>query len=177
MDLTKIDNDLDPKTLCVRAVVETPRGGRNKFAYDPKIKAFRLHFLLPEGMAFPLDFGFIPGTKADDGDPVDVLVLADDPLPTGAVVKVRLLADIEAEQSDAKETVRNDRLLAISEHTHLFGKVRTVEDLGPNFLEQLTSFFTNYNALRGRKFKVLKTQPAEAAAALITKRGRQSKGG
>jgi inorganic pyrophosphatase len=174
MNLTKIDNELDPKTFCVRAVVETPRGGRSKFAYDPKIKAFRLHYLLPEGMAFPLDFGFIPGTKAEDGDPVDVLVLADEPLPTGAIVHVRLLADIEAEQSDATETVRNDRLLGVSEHSHLFAEVKAVEDLGPNFMSQLTSFFTNYNALRGRKFRVLKTQSAEAAAALITKRSRNS---
>jgi inorganic pyrophosphatase len=177
MNLTKIDNELDPKALCVRAIVETPRGGRSKFAYDPEIKAFRLHYLLPEGMAFPLDFGFIPGTKAEDGDPVDVLVLSDEPLPTGAVVKVRLLADIEAEQTDEKETVRNDRLLGVSEHTHLFAEVTSIEDLGPNFMDQLTSFFTNYNALRGRKFKVLKTQSAEAAVALIKERSGQTKGG
>jgi inorganic pyrophosphatase len=172
MDLTKIDNELDAETLCVRAVVETPRGGRSKFAYDPDIKAFRLHYLLPEGMTFPLDFGFIPNTKAEDGDPVDVLVLSDEPLPTGAIVKVRLIADIEAEQCDEKQAVRNDRLLGVSEHTHLFAEVKSVDDLGPNFMRQLSSFFINYNRLRGRKFKILKTQSAEAAVALINQRVR-----
>ena len=63
----------------LRVVIETPKGSRNKFAFNPDERIFELKKVLPAGMAFPYDFGFVPSTKADDGDPVDVLVLMDEP--------------------------------------------------------------------------------------------------
>lgn len=169
MDLSTIPNELDERSGCVRAVIETPARGRTKFGYEPKIKAFEVHFLLPEGMSFPLNFGFVPGTRAEDGDPLDILVLADEPLPTGSVVTARLVGAIEAEQSSKEKTVRNDRLVAVSQQTHLFAKVASMDDLGPEFLPQLKSFWINYNKLRGRKFKVLSTRGGPEAARLVRK--------
>ena len=64
----------------IQIVIETPKGSRNKFAFDPEQKAFQLKKVLPVGMAFPYKFGFVPSTKAEDGDPVDVLVLMDEPV-------------------------------------------------------------------------------------------------
>lgn len=72
--LRPIDKDDD---LAVQVVIETPKGSRNKFAYDPKLGVFKLKRVLPEGMVFPYEFGFVPSTKAEDGDPVDVLILMD----------------------------------------------------------------------------------------------------
>ena len=78
-DLNALPNLLDPKKRTCRAIIETPRGKRNKFDYDPELDLFVLGGLLPEGMVFPFDFGFIPGTLGGDGDPLDILVLMDAP--------------------------------------------------------------------------------------------------
>jgi inorganic pyrophosphatase len=74
--LKPVDSD-DKKIL--RVVIETPKGSPNKFAFDPKKQIFGLKKVLPAGMAFPYDFGSVPSTKADDGDPTDVLVSMDEP--------------------------------------------------------------------------------------------------
>ncbi len=71
----------------LRVVIETPKGSRNKFAFNTEARVFELKKVLPAGMAFPYDFGFVPSTKADDGDPVDVLVLMDEPAFPGCVLK------------------------------------------------------------------------------------------
>lgn len=62
----------DPESDALIAVIETPRGSRNKYDYDPDLKVFRLAAVLPQGTVFPYDFGFFPSTKAEDGDPLDV---------------------------------------------------------------------------------------------------------
>ena len=80
----------------VNAVIETPRGNRTKLAFDAKLKAFAVKKVLPQGMSFPFDFGFVPSTRGEDDDPVDVLVLMDEALPTGTVVPSRLIGVIEA---------------------------------------------------------------------------------
>lgn len=88
----------------IRVVIETPKGSRNKYAFDPEEKVFELKKVLPAGMDFPFDFGFVPSTKAADGDPVDVLVLMDEPAFTGCVLKCRIIGIIEGEQGDKVDT-------------------------------------------------------------------------
>ena len=80
--------DSDDKQI-LRVVVETPKGSRNKFAFDPDQHLFHLKKVLPTGMAFPYDFGFVPSTEAEDGDPIDVLILMDGPAFPGCVLKCR----------------------------------------------------------------------------------------
>src|SRR6185437_6514777 len=104
----RIPHHLDPKTAVCRAVIETPKGARSKFDYDPKSRLFRLKTVLPEGMSFPLDFGFVPSTLCDDGDPLDVMVLADEPTFTGALLDVRLIGVIEAQEVEDERKERND---------------------------------------------------------------------
>jgi inorganic pyrophosphatase len=79
--LAPLDGDSDQT---IQVVIETPKGSRNKYAFDPEQKVFELKKVIPAGMAFPYDFGFIPSTKAEDGDHVDVLVLMDEPAFPGA---------------------------------------------------------------------------------------------
>jgi inorganic pyrophosphatase len=148
-DLSRLNPQLDGEAVTCRVIIETPKGGRGKLTYDPESGAFMLKRLLPEGMSFPLDFGFVPGTRAQDGDPIDILVLNDEPAAVGTLMSVRLIGVIDAEQTEDGETVRNDRLLAVASVSHLFARIATVEDLGPQFLEHLTAFWENYNALRG----------------------------
>src|SRR3954454_15900549 len=90
-------------------IIETPKGSRNKFNYDPELGLFRLGGVLPLGAVFPFDFGFVPSTLGGDGYPLDVLVLMHEPALTGRLVTVRLSGAIEADQTEDGETTRNDR--------------------------------------------------------------------
>jgi inorganic pyrophosphatase len=166
-DLLKLPHHLDDDTLTCRAIVETEKGNRSKFDYDPETGLFELAGVLPAGMAFPLAFGFISGTKADDGDPIDILILADETLPIGCLVSVRLLGVIEAEQSEGARTVRNDRLVGKVAQSRQYADVQALDRLGSAFVDELCGFFETYNHLRGGDFKVLKIGDAARAAALI----------
>ena len=84
----------------VYAVIETPQGSRNKYDFKPKMNMYELCKVLPAGTAFPLNFGFIPRTLAEDGDPLDVLVITDVPASTGCVIECRVIGVIEAIQTE-----------------------------------------------------------------------------
>lgn len=151
----------------LHVVIETPKGCRNKFAFDPKRRIFELTKVLPAGMTFPYDFGFLPRTEAPDGDPIDVLLLMDEPAFPGCAVRARLIGVIEGEQIDGKKKVRNDRLLAIAEANHSYNYVRKVKDLPDQFLRELQDFFVNYHRLEGKEYRLLGCKGAQAAMTLI----------
>jgi inorganic pyrophosphatase len=93
----------DPKTGDLTVVIETPKGSPNKYDYDSRYGAFRFAAVLPEGMSFPFDFGFVPSTLGDDGDPLDVLLLLDASTPVGCILSARLLGIIKARQGKARQ--------------------------------------------------------------------------
>src|SRR5271170_7832775 len=142
--LTPLDED-DKQTIQV--IIETPKGSRNKYAFDPKQKIFQLMKVLPAGMAFPYDFGFVPSTLAEDGDATDVLVLMDEPAFPGCLLKCRIVGIIEGKQGDKKKAIRNDRIVAIEQDNHSFADIRHVKDLGKEFVDELEQFFVNYHSL------------------------------
>ena len=149
-------SSVDPDTDEVLAVVESPRGSRNKYDYDPKFRAFRLASVLPQGMVFPFDFGFIPSTKAADGDPLDIMVLMDEAAPAGCIIPVRIIGAIEAEQrKKGEDWIRNDRLLGVSVHAHAHARVKALSDLNPDLIAQLEAFFAQYNRLKSVEFRVI----------------------
>ncbi|MFZ0816864.1 MAG: inorganic diphosphatase [Candidatus Sulfotelmatobacter sp.] len=150
--LSSIDQDDDS---IFQVVIETPKGSRNKYAFDAEQKVFELKKVLPAGMAFPYDFGFIPRTIAEDGDPVDVLVLMDEPAFPGCVLKCRLIGIIEGEQGDKKHKERNDRVVAVEKENHSFADIKNVSDLGRTFLRELEDFFVNYHELSGEQYRVI----------------------
>src|SRR5215468_3910876 len=117
-DLTSLPNQLDAKKATCRVIIETPKGCRNKFDYDPETNLFMLAGLLPEGMMFPYDFGFIPSTLGDDGDPLDILVLMDAPAHAGCLIDVRLIGIITAEQMEGGKKESNDRLVGVAVHSY-----------------------------------------------------------
>jgi inorganic pyrophosphatase len=139
----------------VQVVIETPKDSRNKYAFDPKRKVFELKKVLPAGMTFPYDFGFIPRTKAEDGDPVDVLVLMDEPAFPGCVLKCRLVGVIEGEQGKNKDKERNDRIVAVEKENHSFADITHIDDLGKQFVRELEEFFINYHELGGKQYRVI----------------------
>ena len=146
--------DADDGNL-VHVVIETPKASRNKYAFDPELKIFQLKKVLPEGMTFPYDFGFIPSTKAEDGDPVDVLVLMDEPAFAGCLLKCRVIGVIEGEQGKKKQKERNDRIVAIEQANHSFADVNHIRDLGGKFVRELEEFFVNYHEHMGKKYRIL----------------------
>src|SRR5579862_310366 len=93
----------DPETKDLNVVIETPRGSRNKYDYDPDLGAFKLAHVLAEGLTFPNEFGFVPSTLAEDGDPLDVMVLLDAPTAVGCVLTARLIGVIEGNQTEVTE--------------------------------------------------------------------------
>jgi inorganic pyrophosphatase len=150
------------------AVIETPKGSPNKYDYEEAYAAFRLAGVLPEGTAFPYDFGFIPSTLGEDGDPLDLLVFLDSPAVVGCVLTVRLIGVIEAEQrSRTEDWTRNDRLLAVATHAHTHEHVKTLDDLRPRLVDEIEQFFCHYNKLKGGEFKPLRRSGPEAAHKLV----------
>src|SRR6202042_3113176 len=123
----------------LRVVIETPKGSRNKFAFNADDHIFELKKVLPAGMAFPYDFGFVPSTKADDGDPIDVLVLMDEPAFPGCVLLCRIVGVIEGEQTEKgnKKKLRNDRIVAIEQDAHSWQDIKAARDLGDHFSKEL----------------------------------------
>lgn len=138
-----------------RAVIESPQGTRNKLKLDHALHAFRVTHSLPAGMTFPFDFGFIPGTRGQDGDPVDVLILMDAPAFPGAVVRIRLLGVIEALQVERGRSVRNDRLIALADGSTERGSPRRLRDLDEELLAQIETFFIDDNRYQGKRFRPL----------------------
>ncbi len=158
----------------VQVVIETPAGSRNKFAFDPKQSTFILKAVLPAGMTFPYDFGFLPQTIAPDGDALDVLLLMDQPAYPGVCVRARLIGVIEGEQIDGKKKIRNDRLVAVAEANHAYSKVRKLSDLPGQWIKELETFFVNYHGLEGKTYRLLGCKGADAALQLL-KRARTKK--
>jgi inorganic pyrophosphatase len=166
MKLSSLPHLLDKNCKC-RAVVETPKGRRNKFDYDPSIEAFTLGGLLPEGLSFPFDFGFVPSTVADDGDPVDVMILMDEPAHVGCVLDVRIIGVIEAEQSEGKKTIPNHRLVAVAIHSYNHEQLQSISEVSQAVLDQVEEFFISYNKSRGKKFRVLGLHGPKRALKLL----------
>ncbi len=156
-DLTTLPHQLDAKKATCRAIIETPKGCRSKFDYDPESNLFMLGGLLPEGMMFPFDFGFIPSTLGDDGDPLDILVLMDAPAHVGCLIEVRLVGIISAEQSEDGKKETNDRLLGVATHSYDHEDIATIDDVSKTLLSQLEEFFVSYNKQRGKKFRITGT--------------------
>ena len=158
----------DAKTGALRIVIETPKGSRNKYDYDPDCDCLELGTVLPEGMRFPYDFGFVPSTIGDDGDPLDILVLMDAPVVPGCVIQARLIGAIEAKQkAKGEDWIRNDRLIAIAVHSQTHDNAKSIGDLRPHLIEEIRQFFVNYNELRGRKFKPIAEAGPRTAEKLI----------
>lgn len=153
----------------VNVIVDTPKGSRNKYKHDEKTHCFRLSRILPGGASFPHDFGYVPRTLAEDGDPLDVLVISEVPSFSGCNLTVKLIGTISGVQSEKGKSMRNDRLLAVpvtSVNPMLF---EHIDDLPPGWVTEMEHFFVSYNSVQGREFRIIAHGgPKEAEEALAT---------
>ena len=166
---------VDPLTLPAHqdgllvVVIETPQGSGNKLKLDPDLGVYRLDRTLPAGMTFPFDFGFVPRTLAEDGDPLDAIVLLDAPVHPGTVVLARIIGLLEVEQQDGGKGpwIRNDRLVTVAGGPKGHASLRTLRDMDPFRLEAIGAFFAAYHALDGDRIRVTGRAGVAAARAAI----------
>lgn len=124
----------------LRVVVEAPRGSLVKTKYEPALDAIVMSRPLPLGIAYPFDWGFVPSTKADDGDPLDALIIADYGTWPGVVVPTRIIGVVRVSQREKArgKVVRNDRLVVVPDSDDRYDDVR---DLGKRLRSDLEQFF------------------------------------
>ena len=137
----------------VHVVIETPRGSRAKFAYDPKLETFTLTKSLLVGLTYPHDWGFVPSTRADDGDPLDVMVIHDAATFPGLMLACRIIGILQIRQKSKGKSERNDRLFAVPRRSHSERSLRDVRDLSKPFREELEKFFIATDELEDKKLE------------------------
>jgi len=152
----------------ITAMVECPKGYNQKFDYEAESQRFKLSKILPAGMVFPFDFGMIPGTRGEDGDPLDIIIISESGTFPGCLINCRIIGALQAEQTERDgHTMRNDRFLGVPDVSHLFSEINTLDDLPEAILNQLEHFFKNYNEQAGKQFRVTARLSAAQAAELI----------
>jgi inorganic pyrophosphatase len=152
----------------LNVIVDTPKGSRNKYEFDERLGLFKLGGVLAVGHSFPFDFGFIPNTLGGDGDPLDVLVLMDEPAFVGCLVPVRLVGVIEAEQTERDgKTERNDRLIAVAANSRVHTEIKSINDLNETLVDEIEHFFVSYNEAKGKRFKPLGRFAAQKAKKIV----------
>ena len=153
MNFAKIATGADRSR--VHTDVETPRGSRAKFEFDPKLNAFTLSKPLLVGLTYPFDWGFIPATKAPDGDPLDALIIHDAATYPGLVLKCRPIGVLEIEQVSKGKRERNDRLFLIAAQPNFQADLRDVRNMSKHTKEELQKFFAATDALEDKELKFL----------------------
>lgn len=158
----------DDETGDLHVIIDTPKDSRNKYKYDEKLGVFKLGGVLPVGAFFPFDFGYIPNTLGGDGDPVDVLVLMDEPAFVGCLIPSRLIGVICAEQTEEDgKTEKNDRLIAVAANSRTHKDIKSINDLNETLINEIEHFFISYNEAKGKKFKPLGRFAAQKAKSLV----------
>jgi inorganic pyrophosphatase len=151
----------------VNVIVEAPHGSRIKFKYDPKLDVFAVSYVLPRFAAFPFDYGFVPSTLAEDGDPIDIVVLMDAPSSVGCTLLARPIGVIEANQTQEGKTFRNDRLIGGAIASADYARLRSFDELARHSLDAIEQFFICYNVMRNRTFSPIRRADSAAAYELI----------
>ncbi|WP_050401574.1 inorganic diphosphatase [Bradyrhizobium embrapense] len=139
----------------VHAIVETPRGSTCKIDFDPELGFFTLSKPLMSGLSYPYDWGFIPSTRAPDGDPLDVLIIHDAQTYPGVVLKCRPVGILEVEQKAHGKKERNDRIFAVPDRSPAETELMDIRHLPSRACDELEQFFRATNALENKQLKFL----------------------
>jgi len=153
----------EPASGRVHVLIDTPAGSRNKYKYDAALGAFCISRRLPAGLCFPHDFGFIPGTRAEDGDALDAMVLGAEPCFPGCLTATRLIGIVHAEQVESGRRIRNDRLIACAETRVNPALFRELHEVPEEALRAIEVFLEAYNRAEGREFHITGRGGAVAA--------------
>ncbi len=168
-NLTKLPSWVDDDNIF--AVVETPRGSSCKLDFDPEHGVFTLAKPLMAGLTYPYDWGFIPSTKAEDGDPLDVLILHDAQTYPGVVLRCRPVGILEVEQRSKGKKERNDRVLRC-QTGHRSKRISRISVISSHARDDLEQFFRATNALENKELKFLGWHGPNRAAKTIKRLAR-----
>jgi len=152
----------------INVIIEIPKGSKNKYEFDEELGIFKLDRVLYASYQYPLDYGFIPGTRSEDGDHLDALIIGGDPLFTGCLAEVRpigLLNMIDSGEPDAK-------VLAVQASDPRFNTIKDIKDIeasNPHLLKEIINFFETYKILQKKEVKISGWSDAAAAKEEIKK--------
>ncbi len=147
----------------VNAVIEIPAGGVNKYEYDKKLGVFRLDRPLYSPVHYPGDYGFIPSTLAEDGDPLDIVIMVAQPTFTGCLVESRPVGVLQM----VDQGVKDEKILAVSSGNPRFEEVHNYTDIYSHVLREISHFFSIYKDLEGKRTKMVGWEPVETAHRVI----------
>jgi inorganic pyrophosphatase len=152
----------------LNVIIETPKGSAQKYDLDFQTGYFKLNKIMPAGLVFPFDFGFIEGTLGEDGDPLDIIVISEIKTFPGCTLDCRIIGAVKADQQERDgKKMRNDRYIGIPEVSKQFESVKDLKDFPKQILDELENFFANYNLQAGKKFRPLERVNAKTALAML----------
>jgi inorganic pyrophosphatase len=130
----------------VNAIVEIPKGSRNKYEYDVTLEVFKLDRVLYSSMVYPEAYGFVPHTLWDDGDPLDIFIFIDQPLSTGVLVEARPIGILRMKDEKGPD----DKILSVAIGDPTYGRYKDITDVPQHLLVEIEHFFINYKKLEGK---------------------------
>jgi len=163
LDLSRIP--AQPKPELINILIEIPAGSRNKYEFDKDLNAFALDRVLYSSVHYPYDYGFVPNTLADDGDPLDGMVLIDEPTFTGCVIPVRTIGMLEM----IDDGDRDEKLLCVADEDPHYSGVKSLNDVAKHRLDEIAEFFRTYKNLENKVTEILGWQDIEQVAPLVEK--------
>ncbi|MEM8638394.1 MAG: inorganic diphosphatase [Cyanobacteria bacterium P01_G01_bin.54] len=161
MDLAKIP--AQPKPGIVNVLIEIPAGSKNKYEFDKDLNAFALDRVLYSSVQYPYDYGFIPNTLADDGDPLDGMVLIDQPTFPGCVIAARPIGMLE--MIDGGD--RDEKLLCVPDKDPRYAQVKSLENVSSHRLDEIAEFFRSYKNLENKVTEILGWKNLDAVMTLL----------
>lgn len=163
MDLSRIP--AQPKPGIINVLIEITAGSKNKYEYDKDLQAFALDRVLYSSVQYPYDYGFIPNTLADDGDPLDGMVMIDEPTFAGCIIAARPIGMLE--MIDGGD--RDEKLLCVPDKDPRYTQIKSIKDLPPHRLEEIAEFFRSYKNLEKKVTEIRGWQDADQVMPLVEK--------
>lgn len=163
MDLSKIP--AQPKSGIINVLIEIPGGSKNKYEFDKDMNAFILDRVLFSSVKYPYDYGFVPNTLADDGDPLDGMVMIDEPTFPGCVIAARPVCMLE--MIDGGD--RDEKILCVPDEDPRYDHVKSLKDIAPHRLEEIAEFFRSYKNLEKKETQILGWKDIDQVAPLVEK--------
>ncbi|WP_299408410.1 inorganic diphosphatase [Acaryochloris sp. IP29b_bin.148] len=162
MDLSLIP--AQPKPGLINVLIEIPAGSKNKYEFDKDMQAFALDRVLFASVHYPFDYGFIPNTLADDGDPLDGMVMMDQPTFPGCVITARPIGMLE--MIDGGD--RDEKILCVPEEDPRYVDVKSLADVASHRLDEIAEFFRTYKNLEKKVTEILGWQDVDKVSSLVT---------
>jgi inorganic pyrophosphatase len=161
IDLSRIP--AQPKPGLINVLIEIPGGSKNKYEFDKDMNAFALDRVLYSSVQYPYDYGFIPNTLADDGDPLDGMVIMDQPTFPGCVIAARPIGMME--MIDGGD--RDEKILCVPDKDPRFAHIKSLSNIAPHRLDEIAEFFLTYKNLEKKKVEILGWKEAEHVVPLV----------